>query len=91
MFQFPPKKINSLYGYRTVQFMKTQEKWDFAQNYSAKELMKMGFLLLAASLLVFITSFSGSVNLLIGLSLVIAVVIILFFRVEKEIKRRFGK
>lgn len=28
--KFPPKKINSRYGYRSVSSMKSQETWDFA-------------------------------------------------------------
>ena len=35
--RFPPKKINHLYGYRTSNSMKSQESWDFAQEYSAKK------------------------------------------------------
>jgi uncharacterized membrane protein len=37
LLKFPPKNINSLYGYRTSSSMENQEKWDFAQNYSSKE------------------------------------------------------
>ena len=35
-FRFPPKKINHLYGYRTSTSMRSQECWDFAQTFSAK-------------------------------------------------------
>ncbi|MDA0356796.1 MAG: SdpI family protein, partial [Bacteroidetes bacterium] len=35
MLKLPPKKINSLYGYRTRSSMKNQERWDFSQKYSA--------------------------------------------------------
>lgn len=46
MYRFPPKKINMFYGYRTMNSMKTQERWDFSQKYSAKELMKFGGIIL---------------------------------------------
>ena len=39
--RFPPKKINHLYGYRTSASMKSQESWDFAQEYSAKKVIKI--------------------------------------------------
>lgn len=39
---FPPKKINSFYGYRTSSSMKSEENWKFAQNYAAIEAMKSG-------------------------------------------------
>ncbi|WP_226064235.1 SdpI family protein [Kaistella polysaccharea] len=88
-FQFPPKKINSLYGYRTNSSMKNQERWDFSQKFSAKELMKLGGLLAGSSLLALITNFNDSINLIIGLFLMVAMVIILFFRVEKAVKTKF--
>ena len=88
-FQFPPKKINSLYGYRTNSSMKNQERWDFAQKFSAKELMKLGGLLTGSSLLALITNFNDSINLIIGLFLMVAMVIILFLRVENAVKTKF--
>ena len=35
--KFPPKKINYFYGYRTKASMKSQESWNFAQNYTSKK------------------------------------------------------
>ena len=88
-FQFPPKKINSLYGYRTISSMKSQDRWDFAQKFSAKELLKLGGLLTASSLLVLITNFNNSINLIIGLCFMILMVIVLLIRVESAIKKKF--
>lgn len=31
--KFPPKKINSFYGYRTTKSMKSDENWQAAQKY----------------------------------------------------------
>jgi uncharacterized membrane protein len=36
---FPPKKINSLYGYRTAFSMKSQEVWDEGNRYSSNLLV----------------------------------------------------
>ena len=36
LLKYPPKEINSLYGYRTEKSMKSQEAWDFAQIFSSK-------------------------------------------------------
>lgn len=33
--KFPPKKINSFYGYRTPRSMRSQESWDCANLFSA--------------------------------------------------------
>lgn len=89
MYKFPPKKINYLFGYRTVQSMKSQERWDFAQKHSAKEMMKLGLVLATLSSLAIVTNFDHYVDLIIGLSLMTVIVIILFIRVEKGIKARF--
>ena len=49
--RFPPKKINHLYGYRTATSMKSQESWNFAQQYSAKKMMEMGTFITALGFL----------------------------------------
>ncbi len=90
MFHFPPKKINFLYGYRTISSMKNQERWNFAQKFSAKEMMKLGTFLTLISLLAFITNFDNSINLVIALSLTLTGIAILFINVEKAIKAKFN-
>ncbi len=89
MFKFPPKEINSLYGYRTNSSMKNQDRWDFAQKYSSKEMIKLGFVLMMTSIFGFITNFNSLTNMFLGLGLMVLIVIILFFRVEKAIKTEF--
>ena len=89
MMYFSPKEINALYGYRTSSSMKNQERWDFAQNYSARELIKFGGILLLTSGLGFVFEFSDEIAVIVGLGLMIAMVVVLFIRVEKAIKKRF--
>ena len=90
MLKFPHTKINYLYGYRTTSSMKNQERWDFAQKYSAKEMMKTGVVLLTVGLLAFITGYSSLVKPTVGLIVVLlGSTVILMIRVEKAIKRRF--
>ncbi len=36
--QFPPKKINPIYGYRTARSMRSQDAWDCANQYCIKAL-----------------------------------------------------
>ncbi|MFT4662476.1 MAG: putative membrane protein [Patiriisocius sp.] len=45
MCKNPPKKINSLYGYRTSSSMLNQERWDFAQKFSGKLMVNTGVIL----------------------------------------------
>lgn len=33
---FPPKKINSWYGYRTINSQKSEKNWHFSQHYAFK-------------------------------------------------------
>ncbi|WP_417589966.1 SdpI family protein [Owenweeksia hongkongensis] len=51
MIKFPPKWPNYFYGYRTGRAMKSEPNWNFAQRFSAKEMMKAGvvFLLIAVA------------------------------------------
>lgn len=50
-WKFPPKKINSLYGYRTHKTMQNQQIWDFAnKNFNSTFLKYSGFSFLAALL-----------------------------------------
>ncbi|GGE20986.1 SdpI family protein [Psychroflexus salis] len=43
MLKKPPKKINEFYGYRTKRAMKDKASWDFAQQFSSKQLIISGF------------------------------------------------
>lgn len=50
-WKFPPKKINSLYGYRTPKAMQNQQIWDFANaSFNETFLKYSGFSFLAALL-----------------------------------------
>jgi len=44
---FPPRKINSIYGYRTSLSMKNQDTWNEAQKYSANTFIILGFIYVA--------------------------------------------
>lgn len=51
MVLYPPKKINSFYGYRTKRSMANQNNWDFAQQYSARLLIQVGFIIIVLGIL----------------------------------------
>lgn len=85
---FPPKKINSIYGYRTINSMKSQERWDYAQKVSALELIKLGSILTILSFLGIFINFSETIEILIGLGLIITIIIILFIRIERAINKK---
>ncbi|NRD19664.1 SdpI family protein [Winogradskyella eckloniae] len=90
MLKFPPKKINTLYGYRTVASMKSQKRWDFSQIYSAKEMIKIGVVLLLFSSIGCYVFPAEKIAMLLGLAFLILAVIILIFRVENKLKSQFS-
>ena len=89
--KFPPKKINYLYGYRTKASMKSQESWNFSQNYTSK---KMKYI----SLYIFIIgAFSSFLNielmwsLWLGIIISVLMPVLMILEVEKELKTRYPK
>lgn len=91
MMKNPPKKINSWYGYRSPSSMKSQARWDFAQNYASREMMNLGFFLAVTSLIGKFIDLDESSKVLVGLAMMLFTVILLFFKVENAIKNEFGK
>lgn len=89
--RFPPKKINHLYGYHTSNSMKSQESWDFAQEYSAKKMMKMGAYITTLSLLAWSIDFQYSWSVWIALVIVTISPLLMLLQVEIELKKRFPK
>ncbi len=90
MLKFPPKTINSIYGYRTSTSMKSQERWDFAQCYSAKEMIKSGAILALTSPLSLFYNPTEAIGTAVGLGLMLATVIIWIVKTERAISNRFG-
>lgn len=88
--RYPPKKINSLYGYRTKNSMKSQQHWDFAQRYSSIKMNALGLVyLLMGGLFYFLNYESVAVGLLIGITTVPPLVLLL--QTENAIKTQFPK
>jgi uncharacterized membrane protein len=86
----PPKKINHIYGYRTSISMKSQEAWDYAQVLSGKQMVYMGLAYLSTSLLgVIFKNTPDTLGVLISIGLMIAGVVFLFRKMEKELRSKF--
>ncbi|QNK78878.1 SdpI family protein [Winogradskyella sp. PAMC22761] len=91
MLKFPPKKINSIYGYRTVASMKNQEQWDFAQIYSSKKMIKTGISLSIIAIIGWIYHPSENTATILGLGILVSAVILLILKVENKLKSKFSK
>ncbi len=89
MYKFPPKKINSLYGYRTSNSMKSIERWNFAQKYASKLMIYCGIFLIGSSVLGLIFKTTEGQGVLISSILMIASLILLIYKTEKAIIQNF--
>jgi len=87
--KFPPKKINHLYGYRTKSSMKSQERWDFAQRYSSKQLLLCGIFLVTTGLLSTFMTIEQSMGIYIAIPLIVSSVVLLFYNTESQLKKRY--
>ncbi len=88
---FPPKKINYIYGYRTSSSMENQEKWNFAQKYSAIKMIQGSLFLLAVSSLGMWISFTPDQQVIIGIATLLIHIVGLFYLTENAIKNQFPK
>lgn len=74
-YLIPPKKINGLYGYKTVKAMKNDEIWGFANSFFTKQLMKYSAIsLVFAMILAFLKEVSWEPMTIMILSLVVSVI-----------------
>ncbi|WP_116790182.1 SdpI family protein [Flavobacterium psychrotrophum] len=90
MYKWPPKNINGLYGYRTGSSMQSQERWEFAQRFSAIQMIKAGGALMLVSLILALLQVGIEVITTIGTVLLLACTGYLLFSTERAIKKNFG-
>lgn len=84
---FPPKSINSLYGYRTNNSMKSQSSWDFAQKFSGMEIIKWGIILFVCSLVGLQYDLSEILETVIGLTILAVVIFMFILRTEQALEK----
>lgn len=89
MYLFPPKKINSLYGYRTSSSMASDERWQFAQKFSAIRMIIGGVfcVVLSAAGLLFPILYEAQFP--VGISIILLVVFYVLYATEKALKAKF--
>ncbi len=89
---FPPRSINSLYGYRTPRSRKDQDSWDHAQKLSNRYMFRLALLFLVIGigfLPVNITSWSPNSTLVLAISILLFGLGTVIFMVEKSLRRTF--
>ena len=90
LLRYPPKNINWLYGYRTRRSMKDQQRWDFAQKYSARELIRTGVIMVLVGLAgVWIHADPVFVSFL-SLPVLLGLTGVAIWRTEAALRQTFG-
>lgn len=89
MMKYPPKNINDFYGYRMPSVMKSQERWDFAQKFSAVKSFQLGAVLFAFSFINTLIGISQPQSCVIGIGIMILGCAYMVFVTEKAIKKNF--
>lgn len=92
MWKHCPKKINTVYGYRTKRSMKNMDTWRFAHNYCGRLWWKIGWFSLFPSVVVQIPFFESSedvIGIVGGIICMIQVVILIasIFPTEAALKK----
>ena len=95
MWKHCPKKINTVYGYRTRRSMKNMDTWRFAHNYCGKLWWKIGWFSLFPSVVVQIPFFESSedvIGIVEGIICMVQVVILIasIFPTEAALKKTFN-
>lgn len=85
----PPSEINGVIGYRTKASMKSQERWDFAQKYSAKFMGICGAAMVVLSLLSYFIPVEAEWKNIAGLGLLLISAVCMIAATEIAIRKRF--
>ncbi len=88
--KYPPRKVNHLYGYRTRSSMKSQDRWDHAQAFSAREMIKQGVILVFLGAILMLFEDLGLIaSITIFMILLLGSFLIVIARTERSLKDRF--
>ena len=89
----PPRRVNGLYGYRTARSMKSQELWDFAQQFCGRLWWRLGWglLLLSAAVMLLLRGWETAAVGIGGAALLGVQILVLLgsiVPVERALKRK---
>ncbi len=84
--QFPPKKINPVYGYRTRKSMKSEENWQLANHYSNGIMLKAGLGLMLIGIMLAFSAVNQAVMSVLTAMSAPAGGLIIFIFTERQLK-----
>ena len=88
--KYPPKKINEIYGYRTMRSMFNQECWYFAKRHSIRLIWKI-FLTTSIIQAAGIILLDEEVVFLTATIVLVTTLIYSVYLTEKALKKKFDK
>lgn len=89
--RWPPKKINSFYGYRTPRSMRNQDTWVEANRFSSLLLVRLGMYLLFGGIVVAFLPTMHPMVYIAYLLLVLPMAIVLLVATERHLKNVFDE
>ena len=84
---FPPKEINSLYGYRSKLSMHNEQNWKKAQKLLNELLWRGGVLFLGISIIGIYADFHPILSMILGFVSIISLWGYLTWYIEKNLKK----
>ena len=88
---WPPKEINDLYGYRSTRSKKSQEAWDFAQQYANRLMLLISALNLLLGIAGTLLTISTVLSVVVSLTFMSITLLWLFWKSERALKQKFGE
>ena len=88
--QYPPKKINPIYGYRTKRTMTNQTIWDYANKIGSRMIIWTGLICTAMGVIVYFIYQNVYAISFASTMLVVGLILGLFF-CEKDLNAHFDK
>ena len=88
---FPPKNINSFYGYRTTNSRRNLDTWKAANSYSAILMTIEGLVLAVIGLLTTFFNDNKAIETALGVGLILSSFIILVVATEKHLNKLFDE
>jgi uncharacterized membrane protein len=86
---FPPKSRN-MKGYRSKNSLKSQEHWDFAQNYYAKAMFFSALLFIILSFIGTFLNLTDKIGFITSLLIIVLYFLITRIKTEKAIRNKFS-
>jgi uncharacterized membrane protein len=89
MAKYPPKKINPVYGYRSMASMRHKDAWDYAQRLASRKFVLVSIVMFVIAFAEWLLDVQPPVYVLIMLGTMILSVVYVFQTVEKQLAKRF--